>query len=169
MSEPIDLTQQALDALASSGLGNDSPAATFAPYIDIESIELVDDPEYERIDNIEDVREGDTYVGKDGNRYTVIALDKHGHHPLQLRIYEGACCWPQRDYFAYALRPKLQLPDHDGLWFDKDNNLWLARGEDMRRLRNSSGEWGALRTLVPIDSVQARTAAPFRPAKAVEA
>lgn len=145
------------------------PAATFAPYADIKSIELVDDLEYERIDNIEDVREGDTYVGKDGNRYTVIALDKHGHHPLQLRIYEGACCWPQRDYFAYALRPKLQLPDHDGLWFDKDNNLWLARGEDMRRLRNSSGEWGALRTLVPIDSVQARTAAPFRPAKAVEA
>lgn len=144
-------------------------AERFVPYRDIESIELVDDPEYERIDNIEDVREGDTYVGKDGNRYTVIALDKHGHHPLQLRIYEGACCWPQRDYFAYALRPKLQLPDHDGLWFDKDNNLWLARGEDMRRLRNSSGEWGALRTLVPIDSVQARTAAPFRPAKAVEA
>lgn len=26
MSEPIDLTQQALNALASSGLGNDSPA-----------------------------------------------------------------------------------------------------------------------------------------------
>lgn len=29
MSEPIDLTQQALDALASSGLGNDSPAEAF--------------------------------------------------------------------------------------------------------------------------------------------
>ena len=26
MAEPIDLTQQALNALASSGLGNDSPA-----------------------------------------------------------------------------------------------------------------------------------------------
>lgn len=29
MAEPIDLTQQALDALASSGLGNDSPAEAF--------------------------------------------------------------------------------------------------------------------------------------------
>ena len=29
MSAPIDLTQQALDALASSGLGNDSPAEAF--------------------------------------------------------------------------------------------------------------------------------------------
>lgn len=29
MGEPIDLTQQALDALASSGLGNDSPAEAF--------------------------------------------------------------------------------------------------------------------------------------------
>lgn len=29
MSEPIDLTQQALDALAVSGLGNDSPAEAF--------------------------------------------------------------------------------------------------------------------------------------------
>lgn len=29
MSESIDLTQQALDALASSGLGNDSPAEAF--------------------------------------------------------------------------------------------------------------------------------------------
>lgn len=29
MVEPIDLTQQALDALTSSGLGNDSPAEAF--------------------------------------------------------------------------------------------------------------------------------------------
>ena len=29
MVEPIDLTQQALNALASSGLGNDSPAEAF--------------------------------------------------------------------------------------------------------------------------------------------
>ena len=29
MGEPIDLTQQALNALASSGLGNDSPAEAF--------------------------------------------------------------------------------------------------------------------------------------------
>lgn len=29
IGEPIDLTQQALDALASSGLGNDSPAEAF--------------------------------------------------------------------------------------------------------------------------------------------
>jgi hypothetical protein len=29
MGEPIDLTQQALNVLASSGLGNDSPAEAF--------------------------------------------------------------------------------------------------------------------------------------------
>lgn len=29
MGEPIDLTQQALDALASSGLGSESPAEAF--------------------------------------------------------------------------------------------------------------------------------------------
>ena len=29
MAEPIDLVQQALNALASSGLGNDSPAEAF--------------------------------------------------------------------------------------------------------------------------------------------
>lgn len=29
MGEPIDLTQQALNALASSGLGNDSPVEAF--------------------------------------------------------------------------------------------------------------------------------------------
>ena len=58
------------------------PAATFAPYADIKSIELVDDPEYERIDNIEDVREGDVYVGTDGNRYTVLQRTTSNLQPL---------------------------------------------------------------------------------------
>lgn len=136
----------------------------------IESIELVDDPEYERIDDIEDVREGDIFVANDGNKYLIDNVDTDRAFERCMAYLSYAPAFLLSDIaFAYALRPKPKLPDHDGLWFDKDNNLWLARGEDMRRLRNSSGEWGALRTLVPIDSVQARTAAPFRPAKAVEA
>jgi hypothetical protein len=48
----------------------------FIPRDFIESIELVDDPECERIDDIGDVRVGDVYVATDGNEYTVTALNK---------------------------------------------------------------------------------------------
>lgn len=54
------------------GMGDD----LFVPQAGIESIELVDNPEYERIDDIGDVRVGDVYVATDGNEYTVTALNK---------------------------------------------------------------------------------------------
>ena len=56
-------------------------AERFVPYRDIESIELLDDPEYERIDNIEDVREGDIFVAKDGNHYPIKHIGDYGLVP----------------------------------------------------------------------------------------
>lgn len=98
------------------GMGDD----LFVPRADIESIELVDNPEYERIDNIEDVREGDEVFTLSGNKYQArsvyesreVYVDGDGFSPII-----------QRKYFAYALRRKPKLPDHDGLWWDKDNAL----------------------------------------------
>lgn len=86
------------------------PAATFAPYADIESIELLDDPEYERIDNIEDVREGDEVFTLSGNKYKARAVYE------SMEVYadgDGFSPIIQREYFAYALRPKPKLP---GCW-----------------------------------------------------
>ena len=88
----------------------------FIPRDFIESIELVDDPECERIDDIGDVRVGDVYVATDGNEYTVTALNKAtADPPLRVAVSDGVC-WPRRDYFAYALRPAPKLPDKPGLW-----------------------------------------------------
>lgn len=96
----------------SSGSGNDK----FIPRDYIESIELVDesisvpdDPEYERIDNIEDVREGDVYVGTDGNRYTVLQRTTSNLQPLTVAVI-NTTFYPHRSYFGYALRPTPEAP-----------------------------------------------------------
>lgn len=49
----------------------------FEPMDNIQSIELLDDPEYERIDDIKDVREGDIFVANDGNKYPIDAVDTY--------------------------------------------------------------------------------------------
>ena len=103
------------------GSGHDGLVEPATP---IKSIELVDDPECERIDDINAVRVGDVYVGTDGNRYPVVGLAEFADYPLRVKVSGGACL-PHRDYFAYALRPKPKLPDHDGLWFDKYGALWM--------------------------------------------
>lgn len=46
----------------------------FVPYDYVKSIELLDDPEYERIDNIEDVRKGDEVFTLSGNKYKARAV-----------------------------------------------------------------------------------------------
>lgn len=48
--------------------------AMFKPCEDITSIELLDDPEYERIDNIENVQVGDIACTTEGNHFRVIDL-----------------------------------------------------------------------------------------------
>lgn len=146
------------------GMGDD----LFVPQADIESIELVDDPEYERIDNIEDVREGDIFVANDGNKYLIANVDTN-------RAFE--CCRVYLSYapafelsnvvFAYALRPKPKLPDHDGLWFDKDNAIWQVCDHQAVPVYDDADEWGLQREIFSVS--QLVQYAPFRPAKAVEA
>lgn len=83
-------------------------AERFVPYRDIESIELLDDPEYERIDSIEDVREGDEVFTLSGNKYKARAVYE------SMEVYadgDGFSPIIQRKYFAYALRRKPKLPD----------------------------------------------------------
>ena len=141
-------------------------AERFVPFRDIESIELVDDPECERIDDIDDVREGDIFVAKDGNHYPIKHIGDYGlGATFCVSLPYGIRAWLDDSAFSYALRPKPQLPDRDGLWFDKDGALWVARDGKARAICTSKGIWMANG---PVDS-QLRVFAPFCPAKAVEA
>lgn len=153
-------------------------SSTFVPYSGIKSIELVDDPEYERIDNIENVQVGDIACTTEGNHFRVIDLkpDPLGDMLLRIRISEidGEYCIDSDD-FAYALRRKPKLPDHDGLWWDKDNALWsvaISGMDDSKLVALLIGDpespvtgpvWSGL------NSKHVTTQAPFRPAKVVEA
>ena len=144
------------------GMGDD----LFVPQADIESIELVDNPEYERIDNIEDVREGDEVFTLSGNKYQARSV----YEAREVYVDgDGFSAIIQRKYFAYALRRKPKLPDHDGLWLDKDGNTWTMRDGSVQCTCIGDDNWGFTRTWFSPDSVQVLAAAPFRPAKAVEA
>lgn len=140
--------------------------------------DLLDDPEYERIDNIENVQVGDIACTTEGNHFRVIdlKLDPLGDMLLRIRISEidGEYCIDSDD-FAYALRRKPKLPDHDGLWWDKDNALWSVAisGLDNSKLVAlligdpespvTGSVWSGL------NSKHVTSQAPFRPAKVVEA
>jgi hypothetical protein len=158
------------------GMGDD----LFVPRADIESIELVDDPKYERIDNIEDVHAGDIFVATNGNRFSVVAVDDDDETDCTLAVMVQAEIpyfhdWMFNSNFAYALRRKPKLPDHDGLWWDKDNALWsvaISGMDDSKLVALLIGDpespvigpvWSGL------NSKQVTTQAPFRPAKVVEA
>lgn len=150
--------------------------AMFKPCEDITSIELLDDPEYERIDNIENVHAGDIFVAKSGNRYDIRCVDPRRGRPVFRVSIEGEVReWIGSKSFAYALRLKLRLPDHDGLWWDKDNALWSVAisGLDNSKLVAlligdpespvTGSVWSGL------NSKHVTSQAPFRPVKAVEA
>lgn len=144
----------------------------FEPVDNIQSIELLDDPEYERIDNIENVQVGDIACTTEGNHFRVIDLkpDPLGDMLLRIRISEidGEYCIDSDD-FAYALRRKPKLPDHDGLWLDKDDNTWTMRDGSVQMTCIGADDWCFTRAWFSPDSVQVLNAAPFRPAKVVEA
>lgn len=148
------------------GMGDD----LFVPEADIESIELVDDPEYERIDNIENVQVGDIACTTEGNHFRVIDLkpDPLGDMLLRIRISEidGEYCIDSDD-FAYALRRKPKLSDHDGLWLDKDDAIWQVCDHQAVPVYDDADEWGLQREVFSVS--QLGQYAPFRPAKAVEA
>lgn len=151
--------------------GYDS-SCDFEPTDNIQSIELLDDPEYERIDNIENVQVGDIACTTEGNHFRVIDLkpDPLGDMLLRIRISEidGEYCIDSDD-FAYALRRKPKLPNHDGLWLDKDDNTWTMRDGSVQMTCIGADDWCFTRAWFSPDSVQVLNAAPFRPAKAVEA
>lgn len=142
----------------------------FEPMNNIQSIELLDDPEYERIDDIKDVREGDIFVANDGNKYPIDAVNTYrafGRCRAQFS-YSGPF-WLSNCSFAYALRPKPKLPDHDGLWLDKDDNTWTMRDGSVQCTCIGADNWNFTRAWFSPDSVQVLNSAPFRPAKVVEA
>lgn len=136
----------------------------------VDTIELVDDPEYERIDNIEDVQVGDIACTTEGNHFRVIDLkpDPLGDMLLRIRISEidGEYCIDSDD-FAYALRRNPKLPDHDGLWLDKDDAIWQVCDHQAVPVYDDADEWGLQREIFLVSQLVQH--APFRPAKAVEA
>lgn len=149
-------------------------AERFVPYRDIESIELLDDPEYERIDDIHDVCKGDIFVATNGNRFSVVAVDDDDETDCTLAVMVQAEIpdfhdWMFNSNFAYALRRKPKLPDHDGLWLDKDDNTWTMRDGSVQMTCIGADDWCFTRAWFSPDSVQVLNAAPFRPAKVVEA
>lgn len=149
----------------------------FIPRDFIESIELVDDPEYKRIDSIEDVRVGDIFVANDGNRYPVMnvdldSMDADGAgYAVRVNGSVPGSFWIRNSMLAYALRPKPQLPDHDGLWLDKGDGLWLVTGTTVIEIAPKDQPVASIS--YPASSIEASERlslfAPFRPAKAVEA
>lgn len=118
------------------------------------------------------MREGDEVFTLSGNKYQArsvyesreVYVDGDGFSPII-----------QRKYFSYALRRKPKLPDHDGLWWDKDNALWsvaISGMDDSKLVALLIGDpespvtgpvWSGL------NSKHVTTQAPFRPAKVVEA
>lgn len=152
------------------GMGDD----LFVPQADIESIELVDDPEYERIDDIHDVCTGDIFVATNGNRFSVVDVDDDDETDCTLAVMVQAEIpdfhdWMFNSNFAYALRRKPKLPNHDGLWLDKDDNTWTMRDGSVQMTCIGADDWCFTRAWFSPDSVQVLNAAPFRPAKVVEA
>jgi len=125
------------------------------------------DPEYERIDDIDDVRKGDVYVATDGSKCSVTELMESADHPLRVEFH-GVACMPRRDCFAYALRPVPKLPDKPGLWLDKYDHVWCFDGESLLPLGDCvTGGWDTGHGRLSVrDSTRF---APFRPANVVEA
>lgn len=147
-------------------------AERFVPYRDIESIELLDDPEYERIDDIHDVCTGDIFVETNGNRFFVVAVDDDDETDCTLAVMVQAEIpnfhyWMLNSNFAYALRRKPKLPNHDGLWLDKDDAIWQVCDHQAVPVYDDADEWGLQREVFSVS--QLGQYAPFRPAKAVEA
>lgn len=147
-------------------------AERFVPYRDIESIELLDDPEYERIDDIHDVCTGDIFVETNGNRFSVVAVDDDDETDCTLAVMVQAEIpnfhyWMLNSNFAYALRRKPKLPNHDGLWLDKDDAIWQVCDHQAVPVYDDADEWGLQREIFLVSQLVQH--APFRPAKAVEA
>lgn len=145
----------------------------FLPIRGIDTIELLDNPNYERIEEADDLQEKDIAVTLDGNRYKVTDVEK-GHNRFWGRVYGAVgqeCIALGFNAFTYGLRPKPRLPDHDGLWLDKGDGLWLVTGTTVIEIAPKDQPVASIS--YPASSIEASERlslfAPFRPAKAVEA
>lgn len=117
---------------------------TGSPRFIVKSIELVDSRQ--RIERIEDVREGDTVVTDEGNRFPVIGTqtDPTGDPLLRIRIREiGEEYVIGSTDFAYALRHRQPLPKAEGLYRDTENRLWShdANNHTWRIIRAKNGTY----------------------------
>lgn len=140
----------------------------FEPIDNIQSIELLDDPEYERVNNIEDVHVGDIFVANDGNQYLIDAEDKDDK-AATFGVYLSYAGEMQLSNcaFAYALRPKPKLPDKPGLWIDKNGNEYIVNsiGCSARIVYYaSSNSWRVNGDTYSLQDDGLRDAAPFRSA-----
>lgn len=138
----------------------------------VDTVELLDDPECERIDDIDDVREGDIFVAKDGNHYPIKHIGDYGlGATFCVSLPYGIRAWLADSAFSYALRPEPKLPDHDGLWLDKGDGLWLVTGTTVIEIAPKDPPAASIS--YPASSIEASERlslfATFRPAKAVEA
>lgn len=145
----------------------------FLPIRGIDTIELLDNPNYERIEEADDLQEKDIAVTLDGNRYKVTDVEK-GRNRFWGRVYGAVgqeCIALGFNAFTYGLRPKPRLPDHDGLWLDKGDGLWLVTGTTVIEIAPKDKPVASIS--YPASSIEASERlslfAPFRPAKAVEA
>lgn len=137
----------------------------------VDTVELLDDPNYERIEEADDLQEKDIAVMLDGNRYKVTDVEK-GRNRFWGRVYGAVgpeCIALGFNAFTYGLRPKPRLPDKPGLWLDKDDNTWMFKGGSIQCIRIGTGKWNLDRPWISADGARAWPAAPFRPVKAVEA
>lgn len=139
----------------------------------VDTVELLDDPNYERIEEADDLQEKDIAVMLDGNRYKVTDVEK-GRNRFWGRVYGAVgqeCIALGFNAFTYGLRPKPRLPDHDGLWLDKGDGLWLVTGTTVIEIAPKDPPAASIS--YPASSIEASERlslfAPFRPAKAVEA
>ena len=151
---------------------NESADEFFTPLSEVVSIDLLDDgPEYERIGCIEDVREGDLFVTRDGNKFKV-----HSTHPLLKGIMT---CRVRTDtystflpdcLFSHALREKPRTPNHDGLWADASGDIAVFTGRIGRYVRvreEDDDKWVLSYPVLTSDGV--RNNAPWTPCKVVDA
>ena len=137
----------------------------------VDTVELLDDPNYERIEEADDLQEKDIAVMLDGNRYKVTDVEK-GRNRFWGRVYGAVgpeCIALGFNAFTYGLRPKPRLPDKPGLWLDKDDNTWMFKGGSIQCIRIGTGKWNLDRPWISADGARAWLAAPFRPVKVVEA
>jgi hypothetical protein len=89
----------------------------------------------ERITDITQVRPGDTEVMKSGNRYKVTNVDESSTDGFLLSVivpeFDGPM-WLHYSEFAYALRPKPDVPTEPGLYFDSVKDVWELGGTLLR-------------------------------------